>query len=793
MYLHVPKVPEIRHTKAHTPPKSHPLVASHLSNFINRPSTPHLSPASCCQSVPTSKHKYRAATSASDTETSGATIYNITPTTVFPTMATAVVGVDVSDLKRSDLLRTRNWWNDRTQVWDYEGISRFDGDVFGSGQEVCILVYYFFNKDTRVDYFVAIEVDLVDHSGHPNFIEAHCILERLAPSLDPSVRLIILDEKRDVRIQASNPLDHIDWCEYGLNTPADVVPRPRLDATPSLDGVDTICRSQLVEVARLAPIVDLMEDVTRPGSRMIAKWFLTKNDFCKTWQEMHTIKSIPPHPHIVPIHSIIVDDEEEKRILGFSMKQIKGYDLGLNKSTFKMKWLKQLTDTLDYMHLELGICHNDIFPKNIMIDTTTDNLVLVDLEGAIPASNYGFYGDLEVVKWSVYEIITHDEILLGRRYAAEKGWDERWDDLQKRLAAAEERDDDEWGELLLQCDEARKWEYALDSRMIDEMSEWPARASLDCTAQEMRQHLNNWIQRRKATSRDDVLPNNPISLEWQDHAPERSVCTSEKLKHLRSSFLETRRDRGAQEMKASAHPKSKVFWERPAFRDAYPEAARIVLERSGAESPVLNTTTNFDAAVTKPCLLNDVETPDESLVSSDEPDESDDSILSNASNSSNDGSEPATEPEIKTTTETDVIKVQEISGDKPRILYYESEVEMPEGSVKIDDELDGSDELEHMNDFHENLQDIINNATAMGSRGDKKISFWTGIERIENSLKKLAHLKMKTTEKFLKTKRHASSDCVKSLDKRQSPSLEVEGPSPSRENEDHSQKKVRFS
>ncbi|KAI2636969.1 kinase-like domain-containing protein [Hypomontagnella submonticulosa] len=92
---------------------------------------------------------------------------------------------------------------------------------------------------------------------------------------------------------------------------------------------------------------------------------------------MNVLKSIEPHPSIPRCYSLVVDDKDH--IIGMTAQFIPGGDLASNKHrTFKFKWLQQLTEILDYLHLDQGIVHGEIETDNMLIDESADRLVLID-------------------------------------------------------------------------------------------------------------------------------------------------------------------------------------------------------------------------------------------------------------------------------------------------------------------------------------------------------------------------------------------------------------------------------
>lgn len=100
-------------------------------------------------------------------------------------------------------------------------------------------------------------------------------------------------------------------------------------------------------------------------------------------------RQLPKHPNIVPFDKIVVD-EIDGNYVGFTNVLIPGETLDENKSRiFKLKWLQQLVGVIDLLNLTYGISHQDVAPRNILIDEEKDNLLIFDFtcSARIPKKN----------------------------------------------------------------------------------------------------------------------------------------------------------------------------------------------------------------------------------------------------------------------------------------------------------------------------------------------------------------------------------------------------------------------
>jgi len=129
------------------------------------------------------------------------------------------------------------------------------------------------------------------------------------------------------------------------------------------------------------------------------------------WKEMNLLSKIPPHPNIVPFDRIVLEDVES-RVIGFTTKYIPGGTLedADPKMPFRFEWLQQLTRLVDFLNLELGIMHQDIAPRNLLVDPDTGKILLFDFDWAANEEEGLMDGrdDVSSVVFTLYEIITND-------------------------------------------------------------------------------------------------------------------------------------------------------------------------------------------------------------------------------------------------------------------------------------------------------------------------------------------------------------------------------------------------
>ncbi|WQF82555.1 Putative tyrosine-protein kinase, active [Colletotrichum destructivum] len=172
---------------------------------------------------------------------------------------------------------------------------------------------------------------------------------------------------------------------------------PPLEKLEPPEGIQTITRSDLEEIDRISSNVDLVSYQAHPdaggGKKVVFKYYFL-------------------HPNIVPFDRLVLD-ELNGHVVGSTSVYIPGSTIEYNRSrVFKLEWLKQLTRVVDDLNLKHGIMHQDIAPRNLLVDPSTDNILVFDFSYSGRIGGIGHISkrdDVKGVIFITYEIITLDK------------------------------------------------------------------------------------------------------------------------------------------------------------------------------------------------------------------------------------------------------------------------------------------------------------------------------------------------------------------------------------------------
>ncbi|KAI1172426.1 hypothetical protein F4777DRAFT_512751 [Nemania sp. FL0916] len=231
-------------------------------------------------------------------------------------------------------------------------------------------------------------------------------LHKHIDTLGPDVYAIHLSPDGELVSVSTSPEDDETTCVYypPLQTIQDQLSDP----------VTTVLRSDLIELDRLTPNVDLVSYTSYANptnTKIIFKYYFLIQFLHKLWHEVNLWIRLPPHPNIVPFDRLVLD-EIHGHIVGFTSLYIPGGTISENKSrVFKLKWLQQLICVIDDLNLRYGIAHQDVAARNLLVSPDTDGIMLFDFNysGRIGDIRYDKdRNDVKGVIFTLYEIITRD-------------------------------------------------------------------------------------------------------------------------------------------------------------------------------------------------------------------------------------------------------------------------------------------------------------------------------------------------------------------------------------------------
>ncbi|KAL2126692.1 hypothetical protein VTI74DRAFT_389 [Chaetomium olivicolor] len=264
-------------------------------------------------------------------------------------------------------------------------------------------------------------------------------------------------------------------------------PPPGLIDPPSRGAVQTVVRSELRELDRLGPHIDLVSyqinGETTKTRKVVFKYYWQFQFLGKQWDELNLWLRLPPHPNIVPFDRVVLD-EVEGNVVGFTTQYIPGGTLHANPSrTLKLKWCEQLMQVIDDLNLRYGIAHQDVASHNLLVDEVTDNLMLFDFNWSAQIGRdrgCDFFrhrpgrDDVKSVAFTIYELITRD--------------------FRFRQ---------------------KNWEKFGVSEVLD-ITDWVPHPDvmLDHPVSEFRGALNAWLKKREAGEKVTIYTDAPEYIDW---------------------------------------------------------------------------------------------------------------------------------------------------------------------------------------------------------------------------------------------------------------------------------------
>jgi hypothetical protein len=190
----------------------------------------------------------------------------------------------------------------------------------------------------------------------------------------------------------------------------------------------TVLRSELTEMRRFQLNVDLVSypaSLSPPADGKGEDRYVFKYETAKAymmWREIHMVARLPPHPSMVLLDRVVLDEMTGSKVVGFTARYVAAKNLAESRPPFKLKWLKQLMQAVDDLNLKHGIIHQDIAHRNLLIDPDTDSIILIDFglaarigltdnRGPMYEGTRNGRDDVRGVLVFLYEYITRDPAL----------------------------------------------------------------------------------------------------------------------------------------------------------------------------------------------------------------------------------------------------------------------------------------------------------------------------------------------------------------------------------------------
>ncbi|KAI9902119.1 hypothetical protein N3K66_003936 [Trichothecium roseum] len=151
------------------------------------------------------------------------------------------------------------------------------------------------------------------------------------------------------------------------------------------ERISIIRRHEMEEVRRISDDVDLVCYPHRDHldtKLSVFKYYYMKKNMFSFWVELQVYLNLPKHPNLLPLEKVVID-EKYGLVVGFTTPFVKGGSWATNPNrVFKLRYLRQLCQVVDEVNFGLGIVHQDITMRNLLLDETTDSIVLFDWDFA---------------------------------------------------------------------------------------------------------------------------------------------------------------------------------------------------------------------------------------------------------------------------------------------------------------------------------------------------------------------------------------------------------------------------
>ena len=243
----------------------------------------------------------------------------------------------------------------------------------------------------------------------PEDEDALRIMAKIADDIPLHVHLVEVSDELELTF---NPTD-THTRPYCVQDPTHNIRYPHFEAKDEREEAMIIRRGQLSEMDRLDICVDLVQPMSGKdaGKLRVFKYEVLDLRVHFTWKEAHISRALRGHPSFICLEQFVIDDVKPW-LLGFTMDYVDGGTLENYYGTFRFDWLRGLTSAIDDLHFRYGVVHQDVAPRNILLDLATMSLKLFDFERAARIGSDeedAARSDINGMIFTLYEALTKDD------------------------------------------------------------------------------------------------------------------------------------------------------------------------------------------------------------------------------------------------------------------------------------------------------------------------------------------------------------------------------------------------
>jgi hypothetical protein len=188
------------------------------------------------------------------------------------------------------------------------------------------------------------------------------LLRPLMNDLPPDVLALDMSESGKVLWTSPTVEYHAGRCTYYPSVHEYQLPA-------STARLATLLRSDLTVIDRLGPGTDKVSYLcpTSGQEKVVAfKAVACCSWYGGVWEEIQIMARLPPHPFILPLDSLVLEELTQLGVVGFTTPLVQAPTLDKHMTEpFKLRWLRELMGLVDELNLSFGLVHQDIAPRNL--------------------------------------------------------------------------------------------------------------------------------------------------------------------------------------------------------------------------------------------------------------------------------------------------------------------------------------------------------------------------------------------------------------------------------------------